>query len=321
MSERDESLTRRFWRTSAPAPRRCSTRSGASTSAARSRPRVDGPVGPRAPPPRPVHVEEGRAPRQDRLALAAARRVARVGRDGGRRAPRDRARARLRDARPLRPRRCVEGAGPSAAGRTRRRPTTAHCPTTARRASSPDVRRAALRAPSTGRRRGPTPARTARRASFCGSTERATGRVVRSGGDAPGPSPAARYVATCPACHASVERLAARRGVSPAPPAAAATPAGASANSTSCTSGAHADALGVHGCGPRYGVRSSSPIVASTAACALQPRGDGFGAGKARSTFSPASLRRSASVQPRRSQLGEQRRVGARRPRARPPSR
>ena len=36
--------------------------------------------------------------------------------------------------------------------------------------------------------------------------ERATGRVVRSGGGAPGPSPAARYVAQCPACHVRVER-------------------------------------------------------------------------------------------------------------------
>ena len=36
--------------------------------------------------------------------------------------------------------------------------------------------------------------------------ERASGRLVRSGGAAPGPSPAARYVAECPACGARAER-------------------------------------------------------------------------------------------------------------------
>ena len=45
-----------------------------------------------------------------------------------------------------------------------------------------------------------------RRRVFLEIAERATGRIVRSGGAAPGPSPGARYAAACPACHARVER-------------------------------------------------------------------------------------------------------------------
>ncbi|HEX8299965.1 MAG TPA: SprT-like domain-containing protein [Rubricoccaceae bacterium] len=41
---------------------------------------------------------------------------------------------------------------------------------------------------------------------FLEVAERSTGRVVRTGGVAPGPSPGARYVAACPACHTRVER-------------------------------------------------------------------------------------------------------------------
>lgn len=37
-------------------------------------------------------------------------------------------------------------------------------------------------------------------------SERASGRVLRAGGDSPGPSPAAHYVAACPACGAQSER-------------------------------------------------------------------------------------------------------------------
>ena len=49
--------------------------------------------------------------------------------------------------------------------------------------------------------RAPVPARV-----FLRITERATGRVVREGGEEAGPAPAARYVATCPACGVRAER-------------------------------------------------------------------------------------------------------------------
>ena len=52
----------------------------------------------------------------------------------------------------------------------------------------------------------PDCARLPGRRVFLRLAERATGRVLRAGGDAPGPSPAARWVAACPACHARVER-------------------------------------------------------------------------------------------------------------------
>ncbi|HEX9953562.1 MAG TPA: SprT-like domain-containing protein [Rubricoccaceae bacterium] len=42
---------------------------------------------------------------------------------------------------------------------------------------------------------------------FLEIAERATGRIVRTGGDAPGPSVGVRYAATCPACHTRVERV------------------------------------------------------------------------------------------------------------------
>lgn len=41
---------------------------------------------------------------------------------------------------------------------------------------------------------------------FLRLSERASGRVIRAGGDTPGPAPAARYVAVCPSCGVQAER-------------------------------------------------------------------------------------------------------------------